>query len=198
MNMSSIVVVHTNRFYTEFMDLYSLLFEQSSNASEPLPTKAVKNLTETTIMPKSQKVKILMDIQAGAPVILLPYSASSEQMLVVDLGHLSVKNTFNENAGVVLNNINIDLIEMDLYCGMLISTSSKQSSDNRQWNLHTGFVVVKSENSSSFLKQQCQMNLKVQRKFSSNSGDSSAATTILGALSAIYCTLDSQKYCVSN
>ena len=38
--------------------------------------------------------RVSLDVQAGSPVLLLPLSAGSRQLLVADLGRLRVTNAF--------------------------------------------------------------------------------------------------------
>lgn len=207
LTMSSIVVVHTNRFYTEFMTLWNSLFGQPSRETAFADMNAT-NVSGSDVETHEHNTRVMLDIQAGAPVILLPYSSTSETMLVADLGHLSVRNKFvDESEGVVINYITIDLIEMDLYSGELspskgaariIPKGGEESQDRKQWNLHKGWSVMKTqEESSSFLQQQCQLNLKVGRVFEGTLGDSVAATRVQGVLSTVHCTINPEKYKVT-
>jgi len=193
--MSSIVCVHTNRFYTEFSSLWSSLFGSSSAEAET-PVIGEDNNRETLAETTSDSVKVTLDIQAGAPVIILPYSATSEKLLIVDLGHLSVKNKFVEEApDMVLNITSIDLIEMDLYSGFLQMVDEQQvSSNERSWKLHKGTTIIKTLGTPSFLKKKCALNLRMRRYFTGVTPDSQAVTFIQGTLSTVHCTVNSDKY----
>jgi vacuolar protein sorting-associated protein 13D len=43
---------------------------------------------------RTQATRLLLELHAGSPVILLPVSSQSPEILVVDLGKLSVNNSF--------------------------------------------------------------------------------------------------------
>lgn len=43
---------------------------------------------------RMQATRLLLELHAGSPVILLPVSSQSPEILVVDLGKLSVSNSF--------------------------------------------------------------------------------------------------------
>lgn len=43
---------------------------------------------------RMQATRLLLELHAGSPVILLPVSSQSPEILVVDLGKLSVNNSF--------------------------------------------------------------------------------------------------------
>jgi len=194
LNMSSIVCVHTHRFYNEFSSLWSSLFghlaiEGESSEEFASATESEQDLKDNT--------RVILDIQAGAPVLLFPYSSSSDKILVADLGHLSVRNKFLEQSqDLILNCISIDLIEMDLYSGELIELSKVNSAQNssRLWNLQAGWAVSRTSGESSFLQKQCALSLKVHRIFQGTVDDSVAAVRVQGMLSTVYCTIDPDKY----
>lgn len=208
LKMSSIVCVHTNRFYTEFTHLWSSLFGSAAKDAEtPLSEQAPvsgQSTDSTESFSADTPVKVTLDIQAGAPVIILPYSATSEKLLVVDLGHLSVKNKFVEEAvDMVLNITSIDLIEMDLYSGHLVegwnndgdgNTAHARGIDEKIWRLHQGTAVIKSSGNPSFLKKKCALNLKMRRYFVGQTPESQALTFLHGTLSTVHCTVNSDKY----
>ena len=45
-------------------------------------------------MEQTRSTRLLLELHAGSPVILLPVSSHSPELLVVDLGKLSVSNSF--------------------------------------------------------------------------------------------------------
>src|SRR3712207_3319212 len=86
LQMSSVVCVHTNRFYVEFSTILSTLF---GSISPSTPNERPEVIPEGAA-DSSSHVRVSLDIQAGAPVLLFPYSSTSRKLLVADLGHLSV------------------------------------------------------------------------------------------------------------
>jgi hypothetical protein len=195
LKMSSIVCVHTHRFYTEFTTVWSEIFGQPVS-TENVPASASQEGCS------NESTRVILDIQAGAPVLLFPYSSTSDKLLVAELGHLSVRNKFIEESGdLVLNCISVDLIEMDLYSGELLQQSSflESSGSKKTWRLHKDWIVSKTKGGdSSFLKKQCALSLKMRRVFDGNVSDSIAATRVQGVLSAVHCTIDPEKYKVRN
>lgn len=194
LKMSSIVCIHTNRFYTDFSNIWSALFGSASNEAE---TPTSDTSPENVGTQAAENVRVTLDIQAGAPVIILPYSATSEKLLIADLGHISVKNKFIEEApDLVINSSSIDLIQMDLYSGQL-EKMGKSMGEDKIWKLQSGVVVAKSVSNPSFLKTKCALNLKMRRYFVGVTPDSQAATYIHGTLSTVHCTVNSEKYKVT-
>lgn len=41
-----------------------------------------------------RSARIRLDVEAGAPILLIPHSSKTTDVLVVDLGKLSVNNSF--------------------------------------------------------------------------------------------------------
>uniref|UniRef100_A0A4W3GI10 Vacuolar protein sorting 13 homolog D n=1 Tax=Callorhinchus milii TaxID=7868 RepID=A0A4W3GI10_CALMI len=90
LQMASVQYVHTQRFQAEvvafiqhFTQLQDVLGRQRA-ASEG---QAVRDRAQ-------RASRILLDIEAGAPVLLIPESSKSNQLIVANLGKLKVKNQF--------------------------------------------------------------------------------------------------------
>ena len=212
LQMSSVVCVHTHRFYTEFTALMSSLFGGSSSAFDDTPSPTSGSARTEPMKPSDKNVskgsvRVSLDIQAGAPVLLFPYSSSSRHLLVADLGHLSVKNKIvEESKDVICDKISVDLIEMDLFAAELQYNASEliaQASGStggilKLWSLDRNRAVMKTCESSSFLKEKCALKLKVRRFLKGEDVDpTQARTSIEGTLSTVCCFLDPEKYKVS-
>ena len=52
------------------------------------PSESKSNLQQ-------RPLQLHLEINAGSPIILLPLSAKSEQVIVADLGEFSLKNSFH-------------------------------------------------------------------------------------------------------
>ncbi|CAG7684383.1 unnamed protein product [Allacma fusca] len=207
LQMSSVVCIHTQRFYTEFSSLISTLFGSVSAVEESdTQTGNIPTTTNNAEEEKPSSVRVSLDIQAGAPVLLFPYSSTSRNLLVADLGHLSVKNKIvEESKEIVCDIVSVDLIEMDLFAAelqynasSLISQMSKENLNNdilKIWILDKNRVVVKTSESTSFLKEKCALKLKMKRFLAgAELNPSQAATSIEGTLSTVCCFLDPEKY----
>ncbi|XP_064629557.1 intermembrane lipid transfer protein VPS13D-like isoform X2 [Lineus longissimus] len=100
LRMASVRYTHTQRFMSEtiafcqhFMQLQDLLGRMRA-------ASAGKKISETA----TRGARISLDVVAGSPVILIPHSSLSKDILVVDLGTLTVSNTFlvNGSEGSIL------------------------------------------------------------------------------------------------
>jgi len=195
LEMSSIIYVHTNRFYTEFMSLYSALFGPLQQVATPHNENLSKGVNSAASDELSNSVTVTLDIQAGAPVLLLPYSFTSKELLVADLGHLSVRNRFEKLEQRILNLISVDLIEMDLYSAELKELIPGQNEETKKfWGVQRNLAVVRTAGNSSLLKQKCALQLQVRRMLIGRLADNEPETCVKGTLSALYCTVDSEKF----
>ena len=203
LEMASVLCVHTHRFYTEFYALITTLFGSSAvetSGDEPEASSFPGNTAPSPDLTQAS-VRVCLNIQAGAPVLLFPYSSSSTSILVTDLGHLSVRNKFmEESPSNVFDCISLDLMEMDLYSAELkesrvTETNPKvDKSDSKSWVLDKHCIVVKTSNSSSLLKNKCALKLKVKRALSGISSSTQASMSVQGTLSTVYATVDPEKY----
>lgn len=85
--MSSVFYVHTKRFLNELQSFYNH-FSQLQTVMSSIKVnqdKPTQNLRAT---------RLLLELYAGSPVILMPVSSRSTELLVADLGKLKVKNRF--------------------------------------------------------------------------------------------------------
>ncbi|XP_037089594.1 LOW QUALITY PROTEIN: vacuolar protein sorting-associated protein 13D-like [Pollicipes pollicipes] len=86
LHMASVLYVHTQRFLTELLQ-FCAHFTQLQELLSRLQAGSDVELS-------SRGSRVSLDVQAGAPVLLLPLSARSPHLLVADLGRLRVTNAF--------------------------------------------------------------------------------------------------------
>nr|XP_006005250.1 PREDICTED: vacuolar protein sorting-associated protein 13D [Latimeria chalumnae] len=90
LRMASVQYVHTQRFQTEvvaFIQHFTQLQDVLGRQRAAIEGQAVRD--------KAQRAsRILLDIEAGAPVLLVPESSRSDNLIVANLGKLKVKNKF--------------------------------------------------------------------------------------------------------
>ncbi|KAM6924954.1 intermembrane lipid transfer protein VPS13D [Xenentodon cancila] len=90
LQMASVQYVHTQRFQAElvaFIQHFTQLQDVLGRQRAAVEGQAVRE--------KPQRAsRVLLDIQAGAPVILIPESSWSPRVIVVNLGQLRVQNHF--------------------------------------------------------------------------------------------------------
>ena len=80
--MSSVIYVHTHRFYTEIVTFFNN-FNQLQNVMNRI-REAAAGAKVSQGLPRGLRIKL--DIEAGSPLLLLPMSSHSSQILLVDLG----------------------------------------------------------------------------------------------------------------
>ncbi|XP_039611356.1 vacuolar protein sorting-associated protein 13D isoform X2 [Polypterus senegalus] len=94
LQMASVQYVHTQRFQSElvaFIQHFTQLQDVLGRQRAAVQGQAVRERPQ-------RAARILLDIEAGAPVILIPESAHSHHLIVANLGKLRVCNKFL-NAG---------------------------------------------------------------------------------------------------
>ncbi|KAG1679362.1 Vacuolar protein sorting-associated protein 13D [Nymphon striatum] len=90
LRMSSVCYIHTQRFQAE-MTAFFQHFTQLQLILNDLRAAAVGNLSQDAL-PRGSRIKL--DIKANSPVIGIPMSSHSPEILVIDLGKLVVNNSF--------------------------------------------------------------------------------------------------------
>ncbi|CAH1239855.1 VPS13D [Branchiostoma lanceolatum] len=90
LRMSSVRYVLTQRFQAETV----AFCQHFKHLQELLGTMRAATSGQTVNEAPGHAARILMDISAGAPVILFPESSRSSNILVMNLGHLTVFNRF--------------------------------------------------------------------------------------------------------
>ncbi|XP_063173560.1 intermembrane lipid transfer protein VPS13D isoform X1 [Candoia aspera] len=90
LQMASVHYVHTQRFQAEvisFVQHFTQLQDVLGRQRAAVEGQTVRDQAQ-------QAARILLDIEAGAPVLLIPESSRSCHLIVANLGKLKVKNRF--------------------------------------------------------------------------------------------------------
>ncbi|XP_027135427.1 vacuolar protein sorting-associated protein 13D isoform X2 [Larimichthys crocea] len=90
LQMASVLYVHTQRFQSEvvaFIQHFSQLQDVLGRQRAAMEGQAVRDHPQ-------RASRVLLDIDAGAPVILIPESSRSPRVIVANLGQLKVQNCF--------------------------------------------------------------------------------------------------------
>nr|XP_015192573.1 PREDICTED: vacuolar protein sorting-associated protein 13D isoform X1 [Lepisosteus oculatus] len=90
LQMASVQYVHTQRFQAEvvaFIQHFTQLQDVLGRQRAAVEGQAVRERPQ-------RASRVLLDIQAGAPVLLIPESARSPRLIVANLGQLRVRNCF--------------------------------------------------------------------------------------------------------
>jgi len=88
--MSSIVYVHTHRFYSEVVSFF-FHFHHLQCLTSRVREAAAGGIVKPWV---GRGTRVRLDVEAGLPLLLLPISSKSTQMLAVDMGFLEISNTF--------------------------------------------------------------------------------------------------------
>ncbi|XP_037336994.2 intermembrane lipid transfer protein VPS13D isoform X1 [Pungitius pungitius] len=90
LQMASVQYVHTQRFQAEvvaFIQHFTQLQDVLGRQRAAMEGQAVRDLAQ-------RASRVLLDIEAGAPVIVIPESSCSPRAIVANLGQLRVQNCF--------------------------------------------------------------------------------------------------------
>ncbi|XP_063001305.1 intermembrane lipid transfer protein VPS13D isoform X3 [Elgaria multicarinata webbii] len=90
LRMASVRYVHTHRFQAEVVS-----FIQHFTQLQDVLGRQRAAIEGQTVRDQAQRAaRVLLDIEAGAPVLLIPESSRSNHLIVANLGKLKVKNRF--------------------------------------------------------------------------------------------------------
>ncbi|XP_050720689.1 intermembrane lipid transfer protein VPS13D-like isoform X3 [Eriocheir sinensis] len=89
LKMSSVMYLHTQRFASEITQ-----FVQQFNLLRDIVSRWRATSAGLKVSDFSRGSRVSLDISAGSPVIFLPMSSRSEDLLVADLGSITLTNTF--------------------------------------------------------------------------------------------------------
>ncbi|OWF52509.1 Vacuolar protein sorting-associated protein 13D [Mizuhopecten yessoensis] len=88
--MASVRYTHTNHFQMEFVAFIQNFLQLQDMFGQMRAASAGKKVAEKA----SRGARVSLDIEANAPIILIPHSSKSTDILVMNLGNLTVKNSF--------------------------------------------------------------------------------------------------------
>ncbi|XP_059469653.1 intermembrane lipid transfer protein VPS13D isoform X2 [Neocloeon triangulifer] len=183
LQMSSVFYVHTQRFVEELKILwnhFSLLQTLMSRLRE-----ATAGFTDDE--PSSRGRRILWDIQAGSPVILLPLSSRSTKVLMADLGELTVKNGFRLHSDCLLDVMDVNLINMDIVASHRLTSYS--GADMNSAKFRVGNTWFEKVGVSLLSEAKCQLCLRVERNLDSLTAHPVPDLSVQGTLSGLHASI---------
>lgn len=162
LDMMSLVYVHTQRYVSEVQAFFNLF---------PHLRREVGyfrgNLLEDDL--NAISTRVLMEVHAPSPIIILPMSSQSSCALVADLGNLSISNSLkmsgsdgiiskssNSSKEVLLDVMNIMLESMDIVTGERVCEVANIS------DVPVGSYAIRRKG-NSLLKEKCHLKLQVER-----------------------------------
>ncbi|CAH1990127.1 unnamed protein product [Acanthoscelides obtectus] len=201
LNMASVTYVHTRRFIAEIYAFFNKFTERRQ-----MVMRGIQAATSGQSI-RDEPSRLSLILEAKSPIILLPVSSKSSDVLVVDLGQLLVTNDFkysgdpgtisvqtdNNNKKCLLNVMFLKLEHMDLYAGMKESelSPSKRSLNKNCFKLGSSLVTKKGP---SLLTKKFQLKLQVEQNLYRHLYHIVPDMSIYGQLSTLDGTLDLSQY----
>lgn len=188
LEMSAVHYVHTQRFVAELQTFFSH-FSQLWSIMRNLRTGA-----GAIIDMNKRGTRLSLELHAGAPVILLPVSSRSDEMILLDLGELTAHNRFDASTIVpecLLDVMLLELLNMDVYAARRLSYDASLNEDADALMV-AGFLVKKM--GSSLLTEKCHLKLRVERNLDTYISRDIPDLSIHGILSTMDCALDPAQY----
>nr|XP_018896804.1 PREDICTED: vacuolar protein sorting-associated protein 13D isoform X1 [Bemisia tabaci] len=199
--MSSVVYVHSQRFVTE-LQAYFAHFNRLQRV-----LGSIRSSTKIQGDPVGSRISL--EISAKTPVALVPVSSRKPDLLIADLGKLTVNNTFKwcgdigtlsylkldqfeENERCLLDVSQIELLNMDLYAGSLLSCGFVASVSNSSCVLFGGYLIEKK--GPSLLQEKCELKLQVERNLMSSVTKIVPDLSIRGNITTLAIRLDVPQY----
>lgn len=248
--MSLVQYVHSQRFFMELLNFWHLFQSMSSGDLNNSNNGKIQSIQQQ-FRPESPKrkprraAKLSLNINADAPVIIIPINSLCDHVLVADFGKLEIRNRFayagsqntistvckksglNQNeltrnlkkpSGVVtrtmtsdilnkltvvksptlclLDVINLSLIEMDLYKGILVNNNPNESESTNAKNKETlcfpSFKIKRLP--GKILKERFQLKLQLERNLDGEFSRSVPDISMKGTFSTLHCTLNPSTY----
>lgn len=157
---------------------------------------------------RDEPMRLSLILEAGSPIILLPVSSNSSDLLVVDLGQLSLSNVFKScgdegtisvvpegsQSKCLLEVMTIQLQNIDLYSGDMISdlgSPKRISNQLESFNFGSNLITKKGP---SLLTKKFHLKLQVEQNLHKNISHLVPDMSIYGQLSTLDGTLDLKQY----
>ncbi|XP_053983789.1 intermembrane lipid transfer protein Vps13D isoform X2 [Hylaeus volcanicus] len=187
LEMSAVHYVHTQRFVAElqaFFCHFSQLWTIMAN---------LKAGVGAIIDTNKRSMRLSLELHAGAPVILLPVSSRSDELILLDLGELTAHNQFAISEVMdkcLLDIMFLELVNMDVYAAKRVNCDDQ--SENIDTLVVGGFLIKRL--GSSLLTEMCHLKLRIERNLDTYISREIPDLSIHGTLSTMDCALDPAQY----
>ncbi|XP_012530446.2 vacuolar protein sorting-associated protein 13D isoform X2 [Monomorium pharaonis] len=188
LEMSAVHYVHTQRFvaqlqafFSHFSQLWSIMRNLRAGVGAVIDTNR-------------RGTRLSLQLHAGAPVILLPVSSRSDELILLDLGELTAHNRFDTSLLVpdcLLDVMLLELVNMDVYAVRRLKCDSNLNEDANALMVG-GFLIKKM--GSSLLTEKCHLKLRIERNLDTYISRDIPDLSIHGILSTMDCALDPEQY----
>ncbi|XP_025991492.2 vacuolar protein sorting-associated protein 13D isoform X3 [Solenopsis invicta] len=188
LEMSAVHYVHTQRFVAQlqaFFGHFSQLWSIMRNLRAGVGAVIDVNKRGT---------RLSLQLNAGAPVILLPVSSRSDELILLDLGELTAHNRFDTSLAVpdcLLDVMLLELVNMDVYAARRLQCDLSLNEDADA--LTVGGVLIR-KMGSSLLTEKCHLKLRIERNLDTYISRDIPDLSVHGILSTMDCALDPEQY----
>lgn len=207
--MASVRYVHTKRFVAEIQ----WFVNEFQQLQTPLLFRKLKHSESRHNLHNNRPMQLALQIKAGSPIIMLPQSSKSNQVIVADLGEFSLHNSFHlssetelvisqrkDIAGVIetLDVMQVNLVNTDLFAGERYfkneyNPAHMDTLTNDPLCMDMGSYIV-CKQGANLLNDKCQLKLIVERNLSGGCSHNVPDFSIHGTLSRLETVLNSQQY----
>lgn len=206
--MSSVRYVHTKRFIAEIQTF----FYEFQGLQTPTLIRKIKP-SESRSNLQQKPMQLSLSIKAGSPIILLPLSATSNKVIVADLGEFSLRNSFHFASEVdhvisvrkdvngpneILDVMLVDLVNTDLFAGERHTKNDDfaingSNSFNDTLCMDMGSYAV-CKQGASLLNNKCHLKLIVERNLQSVRSHNVPDFSVQGTISRLEAVLNLKQY----
>ncbi|KAK0083635.1 hypothetical protein PV325_008476 [Microctonus aethiopoides] len=189
LEMSAVHYVHTQRFVAELQ-----AFFRHFSQLRYIMTKLRAGDSSINFLQHQRGTRLSLELHAGAPIILLPVSSRSEQLIVFDLGELTAHNSFHPsecNDKCLLDVMLLELVNMDVYAAKRVKCDDRSENENDSLMLG-GYYLNKF--GPSFLTEKCHLSLRIERNLDIYINRDIPDLSIHGTLSTMNCAVDPAQY----
>lgn len=147
-----------------------------------------------------------LEISAGSPIIILPLSYESNQLIIADLGKFSLKNSFHLSSDpfviskkaestapdVILDVMQVNLVNTNLFTGdRLLKPEHSSRYEDASLDMESYFVLKKSK---SLFEEKSHLMVQVERNLDSGNNHSCPDISVQGTLSRLQGVVNLEQY----
>lgn len=200
LDLPCVIYTHTQRFVAE-LQAFLRHFQQLQKLL------GVIRSSSQWIEDQGPGMRLLLEIHAASPIILVPVSSNYDQLLIADLGQLVIKNTFKpssaegtvsnvnpayEGPDCLLDVLQVKLMNMDLYMGKRYSIAFDRPQSANSFLTMNNYWIEKQ--GPALLKEKCELKLQVERNLMSHISKKVPDMSIKGVLSKLAACVDLPQY----
>lgn len=165
--------------------------------------RRIKSDSATT---EQRATQLGLEISAGSPIIILPLSYESDQLIVADLGEFSLRNSFHLSndpfviskkaedtaPDVILDVMQVNLVNTNLFTGeRFLKRENSSRYEDTSLDMESYFVMKKSK---SLFEEKSHLMVQVERNLDSGRNHSCPDISVQGTLSKLQGVINLEQY----